>query len=119
MSSAASSLIASLQGSQDPDARVLLQMLELGANLARPHRPEFAFDMPSLETAEGITQALEASGWLTECFGPDDDNPDFLVIARREMLLDLAVLNDLSRQFEALAATHGGVYDGWGAEIVE
>ena len=34
-------------------------------------------------------------------------------------VLDLQVLNQLTIQFEKLAAKHNAIYDGWGAEIVE
>ena len=112
-------LLAELKRSKDPDAMVLLQMVENGANLAKPHEPDFAFEMPSLETAKKIEAELYSEGYLVELFDPDMDNPTYQVIARRTMVLDLHALNQLSIQFEALAKRFGGIYDGWGAEIVE
>lgn len=56
-----------------------------------------------------------------ELYAPqaEDDNPNYWVIAKRAMALELPVLCELSAQFEALAAKHRVSYDGWGTEIVE
>jgi len=115
----APSLIATLKTSQDPDALVLLQMAELGADLAKPHHPEFAFEIPSSDTAEGIAAVLSSLGYQVEHFDPDEDNPSHQIIAECAMVLELEALNKLSLQFEALAEKYQGSYDGWGAEIVE
>jgi len=58
--------------------------------------------------------------WLcVQLHEPDEENPEYQVIAKRVMVLDLQVLNQLSVQFEALAEKYESSYDGWGAEIVE
>ena len=88
-------LLDRLVNNDDPDAKVLAQMVELGADLSLPHVPEFAFD------------------------AAEDDAPTWQVVAARRMIPDLDALMALSAQFEALAQTHGVVYDGWGAEIVD
>lgn len=112
-------LLATLKRRQDPDAMLLVQLAEHGSDLAKPHRPEFAFEMPADESAREIGASLAAKGYDVETFEPDEDNPAYLVIASRLMRLDLEVLNQLSREFEALAEEHFGSYDGWGAEVVE
>lgn len=112
-------LIAILRVSPDPDARVLLQMTDLGANLSTPHEPDFAFELPSSEMAGALATDLSAQGYQVECFDPDEDDSAHQVIAKRTMILNLRTLNKLSVQFEALATKYTGTHDGWGAEIVE
>lgn len=112
-------LLATLKRSQDPDAMLLVQLAEHGSDLAKPHRPEFAFEVPSEQAAREVASILAAQGYGVETFEPDEDNPAYLVIASRLMGLDLEVLSRLSREFEALAEKYRGSYDGWGAEVVE
>ena len=113
------SILIELQRSNDPDAMVLLQMADLGADLRKPHEPEFTFEATSDAQAEGIALEMRSRGYEVETFEADEDNPDVQVVARCLMVLELKVLNQLSREFEALAARHKASYDGWGAEIVE
>ena len=66
-----------------------------------------------------IAHALAELDFDVRIFGPEDDAPTWQVVAARRMIPDLDALMALSAQFEALAKTHGVVYDGWGAEIVD
>ena len=112
-------ILIELQGSEDPDALVLLQMAELGADLRKPHEPEFTFEAASDAQAEGIAGELRSRGYDVETFEADEDNLELQVVAKCLMVLDLKVLNQLSKEFEVLAARHNASYDGWGAEIVD
>jgi hypothetical protein len=112
-------LLDRLVNNDDPDARVLAQMVELGADLSLPHVPEFAFDAAEEAAAMSIAHALAELDFDVRIFGPEDDAPTWQVVAARRMIPDLDALMALSAQFEALAKTHGVVYDGWGAEIVD
>ncbi|MFM7519253.1 MAG: ribonuclease E inhibitor RraB [Planctomycetota bacterium] len=112
-------LLAALSGNKDPDAMVLLQMAEVGADLRKPHEPDFAFDVPIRESAEALAQELCQLDYDVQLYEPDDDNPEYKVVAVTTMVLHLGVLNQLSIKFEALAEKYGASYDGWGAEIVE
>lgn len=112
-------LLAALQGNEDPDAMVLLQMAEVGADLRKPHRPEFVFEATERANAESIARELYELDYEVQLYEPDDENPEYQVVAKRTMVLDLRVLNRLTLGFEALAEKHGASYDGWGAEIVE
>lgn len=114
-----SELIAALQGSEDPDAMVLLQMAKQGADLRKPHEPDFAFEVALQANAEAIANELARLDYDVELYLPDDECPDYQVIAKRVMVLELAVLNRISDDFEALADKYEASYDGWGAEIVE
>lgn len=112
-------IIATLRGNQDPDAIVLLQMADLGADLRKPHEPDFAFEVPEKSEAAALAKQLSALDFGVELYAPNDENPYFQIIAKKTMILALEVLNQYSDLFEALAERHHGSYDGWGAEIVE
>ena len=108
-----------LSKSQDPDAMVLRQMIEEGADLSKAHEPDFAFEAGNESDARGIAGALDALGYEVTLYEPDEDNPNYQVVGKRTMVLDLAALNRITGQFEALARINDATYDGWGAEIVE
>jgi len=55
-------LLASLEGSDDPDALVLLQMAHVGADWRQPHSPEFAFEADALAERH----AAVYDGWGAE-----------------------------------------------------
>lgn len=112
-------LLAALQGNEDPDAMVLLQMADVGADLRKPHEPEFVFDVAKQTSAEAIAKELSELNYDVQLFEPDEENPEYQVIARQVMVLDLLALNQLSLEFEALAKKYEASYDGWGAEVVE
>ena len=112
-------LLTMLKHSNDPDAMVLAQMAENGADLNKPHEPDFAFVMTEPETAHAVADELDTLGFHVDIYTPDEDNSDYQVVGKRVMVLDLRVINQLTVQFEALANKHNAIYDGWGAEIVE
>jgi regulator of ribonuclease activity B len=112
-------LLAKLYESKDPDAMVLKHMVAEGADLSKPHKPDFAFEAAKEADAQTIAETLDSLGYEVRMYEPDDENPNYQVVGERTMVLDLAVLNRLTDQFEALARTNNATYDGWGAEIVE
>ncbi|MFG6447627.1 ribonuclease E inhibitor RraB [Roseateles sp. BYS180W] len=112
-------LLATLQDNDDPDALVLLEMAKAGSDLRKPHEPEFVFEVESQAIAQAIANELCELDYEVQLYEPDDENPDFQVVAKRVMLLELQALTQLSAKFEALAERYGASYDGWGAELVE
>lgn len=114
-------IVDSLSCKDDPDALLLMQLATTGADLRKPHLPEFAFEATTRVAAEAIATELADQGFDVEVQLPqaDDDNPNHWVIAKRLMVLDWTAVYALSERFEALAAQHNASYDGWGAEIVE
>ncbi len=112
-------LIAALQQSdEDPDAKVLLDMIEVGADLTQPHEPEFVFEVAEQANAEALAQALSGLDHEVALYLPEDERTVYTVVAQRVMVLDLAELQQMAVKFEALAEEHEASYDGWGAEIV-
>ncbi len=112
-------IISALEGNSDPDAQVLLQMAEIGADLTKPHEPEFAFEATTQASAIPLADQLSALGYNVEIYDPSDENPNYFVIAKCTMVLELNSLIQLSEQFDTLAEQYSVSYDGWGAEIVE
>lgn len=108
-----------LKAVDDPDATVLLQMAEIGADLAKPHRPEFCFEAGTEGQADAIADALQLLGYDVQIYLPDQANACYQVVASTWMVLNLTAVNGLTQTFERLAEQHGAEYDGWGAEIVE
>ena len=112
-------LLFALQENEDPDAMVLLQMAEIGSDLRKPHVPDFTFEVAEQVRAEAIAKELHELDYDVRIYEHDADNPEYQVIAKRAMVLNLRVLNQLSMEFAALAEKYEASYDGWGAEIVE
>lgn len=94
-------------------------MAQIGADLRKPHEPDFAFEVAEQENAKALAAELARLDYDVEIYPPDDESPDYKVNAKRVMVLTLEILNGLSADFEALAKKYEAVYDGWGAEIVE
>ncbi|WP_431261868.1 ribonuclease E inhibitor RraB [Roseateles chitinivorans] len=113
----APALLSRLKNNDDPDALVLFRMAELGADLSVPHRPEFTFDASTQPVAMALANELAGLDFDVQVFAPEDSEPTWQVVASRRMVLDLDAVIELSAKFEALAATHGAVYDGWGAPV--
>lgn len=112
-------IIEMLRTVNDADSSVLLQMAELSADLRKPHLPDFAFETPSEVSAEAIADALVKFGFDVEIYPPDESDPTYQVVGKKEMALHYQSLAKLSNAFEKLANEYNSVYDGWGAEIFE
>ncbi len=112
-------IISTLRSVNDADSSVLLQMAELGADLRKPHLPDFAFEADNEISAEAIADALINLEFEVEIHPPDESNETYQVVGRKKMVLSYETVADLSSKFEKIAAEHEAVYDGWGAEIVE
>jgi regulator of RNase E activity RraB len=49
--------------------------------------------------------------------GPDDEFPDWLLLATQRASLTGDEIDALTRRLTAIAAEHGGDYDGWGVPL--
>ncbi|WP_026471898.1 ribonuclease E inhibitor RraB [Alkanindiges illinoisensis] len=106
---------------ENPDAQVVAALKEAGSDISKPHQVEFVFDVAET-SVDGLASALEVLELDICIYAPVPDNHTeqaFEVVAHKTMLLDVAELNHLSAQFEAIAAQHQASYNGWGAEIVD
>lgn len=95
------------------DERVLAHLSALGCDLAQPREVAHYLYLPRRRDADAVAAALERDGWQTRTDACDGGS--WLVVATGVRDLATDVVRDTRRTLEALAAEHGGVYDGWEA----
>jgi hypothetical protein len=100
----------------DPDADTVEALRAAGADAGQPHRIEFYLYFPAADAADRVAELLRAQGFDT-AVQPGDDAADWLCLATRAMVPEVAELRRLREDFTALALAHQGAYDGWGAEV--
>jgi hypothetical protein len=99
---------------EDEDAEAIAELRELGLDLTKPQTIDFAFLFPELKPAERLAPKLQAKGFQTR-IRPAGGGTDYFLYARKRMIVTQDAMVQLRRQFEALAKTEKGEYDGWGA----
>lgn len=102
--------------SADGDAETLDELARAGSDLTRPHRIEFFLFLPSREAADQVAAELRSEGFGVEV-GQGEQSADWLCLATREMLPELAALRSWRERLTAMAESRQGVYDGWGTEV--
>ena len=102
--------------SADADASTLDQLARAGSDLTRPHRIEFFLYLPERAAADAVAQELSAEGYATEV-SQEEQASDWLCLATRVLVPDMAALRSCRGRLTALAESHQGVYDGWGTEV--
>ncbi|MBK5224680.1 MAG: ribonuclease E inhibitor RraB [Acidimicrobiia bacterium] len=107
-------------GLEEPDRKVLHQLVQAGADLREPRHGIFFVHFPDQRSAEAAAAAARARSF--ECRvnepHPDDDPPQWWVVCEQhEVVLDGSTVRDLSAFFESIADAHGGHYDGWEASV--
>ena len=99
---------------EDEDAEAIAELRDLGLDLSKPQTIDFAFLFPELKPAEQLAPKLQAKGFQTR-IRPAGGGKDYFLYARKRMVVTRDAMVELRRQFEALAKTENGEYDGWGA----
>ena len=112
-----SSLFGLSQGT-DLDAAVLAQLRKAGSNLSKPHKIEFFLYFPSEAVANEAGARAKQAGFDVDVRRAAK-GPDWLCFATKTMVPQLAALQRIRREFDALAASLGGEYDGWGTGVVK
>jgi regulator of RNase E activity RraB len=107
---------AALDAFPDGDARTLDELARAGSDLSRPHRIEFFLFLPDRQAAEAVAEELRGEGFVVEV-GQGEHEADWLCLASREMLPELAALRGWRQRLTTLAESRHGVYDGWGTEV--
>lgn len=54
-------------------------MVESGADLTRPHQPDFAFETATRSSAQAIATELDAQGHEVVIYEPDNENPNWKI----------------------------------------
>lgn len=102
---------------QDVDANTLMELAAAGSDLGQAHEVEFFFYLPSEQAAQAVAETLRQDGFAIRLEAVDPGH-DWLCLGSRAMTPVLGELRQLRTRFTALAETHGGAYDGWGATVV-
>ena len=100
----------------DGDEAVLVQLRKAGSDLSKPHQIEFFLYFPSQDAAEQGAAQIRNTGFDAKVqLSAKGDS--WLCFATKRMIPDLASLDKIRIQFEALAGKLGGEYDGWGTPV--
>ena len=101
------------------DLLVLEQLVKAGADVNAPRHVIYYLYFAGQEHAEAAATEAEAAEFSTDVRAPQPDiTPDWaLVCERHDYVLTLDAVRDNTDLFEAIAARHGGDYDGWEASV--
>jgi hypothetical protein len=105
---------ATAQPEDDEDADAIAELKEAGVDLSKPQTIDFAFYFPDRQGAERTAPKLVAKGFKTRV-QPAGGGKDYLLYARKRLVVSGAAMAEWRKQFEALAAAEKGEYDGWGS----
>jgi hypothetical protein len=102
---------------EDGDRMIVEQLRGLGANLSLPREVLHYVYLPSESAAAAASAELRKGGFTTEirpAAGTPGPNP-WLVLATTEEVVSVESARVARETFSAIAAHHGGEYDGWEA----
>ena len=102
---------------KDKDALVIKALKDNGSNLTKVHDIDFNFDFSAFDQASLVAQAIDNDSFEVKMFENDDGS--FTIEAKKSLVPTLDTMRTITKKFEALTEKHGGVYDGWGTEVVE
>jgi regulator of RNase E activity RraB len=107
-------LTSPAQSPDDEDVEAIQELKDAGIDLSKPQTIDFAFYFTELKAAERAAPKLIAKGYKTR-IQPAGGGKDYLLYARKRMLVNQATMSALRKEFEALASKVNGEYDGWGS----
>jgi hypothetical protein len=99
---------------ENEDAEAIAELKQAGIDLGKPQTIDFAFYFPQRKAAQRVAPKLAAQGFKTRIV-PAGGGQDYLVYARKRIIVNEAVMLEWRSKFEALAASEQGEYDGWGS----
>lgn len=101
------------------DLLVLEQLVKAGADLTQPRHVLHFLYLPDRDRAVQAAEEATARGFEVAVREPLPDYPDqwTVVCERHDVVIDPEHVREATDYFEALAASHGGDYDGWEASV--
>jgi hypothetical protein len=99
-----------------PDEQVLLELRKAGSDLSKPHKIEFFLYFPTQSVALQAATRIRGQGFDVEVKQAAKGD-DWLCFATKTMVPDLVALEKIRRDFDRIASSLNGDYDGWGTEI--
>lgn len=104
------------QPDDDWDARLIERLRRGGADPFSPLELDFFIALPSESAANAVGAALQAEGFRIDVRAVTEGTEyPWSVHAIKSMHLNADGVRAVSTQLRAVAATHGGHYDGWTA----
>ena len=104
--------------SKDADERVLDRLRVEGIDLTKPHTVDFFLFFGKEEDARKTADQIKALGFQIDIQKPAGSAPNWLCHASKSMLPDLASFRQIRLQFDRIATSQNGVYDGWSIAAV-
>jgi hypothetical protein len=101
----------------DPDELVLIQLRKAGSDLSKAHEVEFFLYFPTEVVAEQAASHIREAEFEAKVEQSAKGN-DWLCLATKKMVPELAALQKIRRDFGSLSDSLGGDYDGWGSPVV-
>lgn len=96
----------------EADELVLDHLARLGGDPAASHETHHFIYLPTQDGADEVAHMLHRDGWSTSA---EESEGAWLITAVRRYPLTPELVRTTRVQLSELAATHGGVYDGWEA----
>jgi len=100
----------------DPDEAVIKHLKKAGSDVSKPHKVEFFIYFPNKDIAEQAAKRVRAQGFEAQV-QKAASGESWLCFATKTMVPDPSALQDIRRDFEKLADSLNGEYDGWGTSI--
>jgi len=104
---------------EQQDARVIENLVAAGSDTSKPHNIDFFMFLPSKSKAKTAAAEVEQLGYAITSIYRAPGQTDWQIHATRVMAPQLEAMTATTRSLEAIAAKHGGYYDGWGTSVVE
>lgn len=101
------------------DAAVVAQLAKAGSDLSKPHSIDFYLYFPTESGAKWAADRLAYMKFQVEVRPPQENIPQWQLLATRSMRPDVKELEELRAEFNDLTAIQHGVYDGWETQIVK
>ena len=101
------------------DTEALQGLKKAGSNLSKPHDAEFFLHFPSEAAAQEAVSKVKAMGLDPVEVRTGEKPGEWIVYARKSMLLDAEGLKRMRYHFGRIAKAGGGRYGGWEAAIVK
>lgn len=100
------------------DAAGVAQLRDAGSDLGKVHKVSFFLFVPTESGAQWVAKRLESMGFRVVVSGSTGTDPQWHVLAMRQMLLDTSELVRIRHELTDLAGVPGGIYDGWETDVV-
>jgi regulator of RNase E activity RraB len=98
----------------DWDERLVKNLRAQGGDPFSPYEVDFFFDLPDAPACEKVAAALQLEAYAVDYRQLEPDRGvSYTLHARKKIRVSVPDMQGLTRSFGALAAQHGGRYDGW------